>query len=70
MLVCSKITREKRKGKVSMKGQETMTLNEYITLKVKLLKQMGFRTVTKDDFAKAKSDLQVDQIAHSIICAL
>ena len=51
-------------------SSETMTLEQYKAYKVGLLHSLGFRNVTKETFAKAKSEIAVDNIAHSIIVAI
>ena len=43
-----------------------ITLDEYKRIKVILLKQLGYK-VDLSVFAEAKNQIQVDQIAHSII---
>ena len=46
---------------------ETLTLQEYISFKVKLMHSLGFKKVTSETFAKANNEIQVDNIARSII---
>jgi hypothetical protein len=42
-------------------------MSEYITEKIRVLHQLGFKKVTKTDFANAKNEIQVDQIARRIM---
>jgi hypothetical protein len=46
---------------------ETLTLQEYISFKVELMHSLGFKKVTSETFARANNEIQVDNIAHSII---
>lgn len=46
---------------------ETMTLEEYKIRKAGLLRSLGFKNVTRETFAECKTEIQVDNRAHSII---
>ena len=46
---------------------ETMTLQEYISFKVELMHSLGFKKVTIETFARANNEIQVDNIARSIL---
>ena len=50
------------------KGERAMTLKQYKRHKVSLLKQLGKR-VDVSVFEEATTEVQVDNIAHSIIMA-
>lgn len=56
------MNRENRTGR---HGKE-MTLKQYKRYKLRVLKQLGF-WVDVSVFAEAQNEIQVDQIAHSII---
>ena len=43
------------------------SLQEYISFKVELMHSLGFKKVTSETFARANNEIQVDNIAHSII---
>ena len=43
------------------------TLSEYKKEKVEILHELGYKNVTLSDFAKAKSEIAIDNIARSIL---
>lgn len=42
-------------------------MEEYIKEKIDILHELGFSKVKESDFAKAKNEIQVDQIARRIM---
>ena len=47
--------------------ERIQSLREYKRYKAKILNQLGYSKITLSDFTKAKTEIQVDNMARSIL---
>ena len=50
-----------------MRRKGTMTLNQYKDYKLRILRQLGYKNIPRETFAKATTEIQIDNIARNII---